>query len=83
MAELRCVLCALGARFDPEDSWVGVATGPPDPSIVYVVNGQSVCGKHIDGPYTYPEHGLGGMHARTRRDREEQRIREGRTGADY
>lgn len=80
-SELRCVLCALGAKFDAEDSWIG--TGRERPGSVYVVNGQSVCGKHIDGPYTYPNHGLGGMHARTRRDREEQRIREGRTGADY
>lgn len=84
MTDVRCVLCALGADFDPEDSWVvGVATGPPDPNVVYVVNGQSVCGKHIDGPYTYPNHGLGGMQARTSRDRQGQRIREGRTGADY
>lgn len=83
MGAVKCVLCALGVQFDPQDSWVRVAVGDDHTDTVYIVNGQSVCGKHIDGPYTYPNHGLGGMHARADRDRQEQRIREGRTGADY
>jgi hypothetical protein len=66
---VKCVLCALGVPFDPEDSWVGIAAGSPDTSIIYIVNGQSVCGKHVDVPYTYPEHGLGGMQARAARAR--------------
>lgn len=67
---IRCILCALGAPRDPEESWIGVAAGPADADTVYIVNGQSVCGRHVDGPYTYPEHGLGGMQARMRRDRQ-------------
>lgn len=58
MGDVKCVLCALSAREDPEAEWI-------EPGI-YIVNGQSVCEKHTGTPYSFPDHGLGGMTARRR-----------------
>lgn len=58
MPAVACVLCALKAREDPEAEWITPG--------IYIVNGQSVCGKHVETPYGFPDHGLGGMVARRR-----------------
>lgn len=61
---LGCIACALHHELDDPNE-----EGGYPPRGIYVVNGQSVCEGHIAAPYRYPEHGLGGMEARMRRDR--------------